>query len=191
MASLALARNHRTSGSAGIAPRQRGPDPAGTPLAFERARPSRRRQHGSAQDAGSIHDWVARRVATARISPKRTPRFRLAPRGGQNGAHPGYRAILHWECALGVLKDLFWFPGRFMCIGSRTPAQGAHPSAVEALGASNGQLPRRWSLLTTPFPKPHGPRSAGVRAGCLGRVWLGLTSGQGILNVYQGGLERD
>ena len=130
-------------------------------------------------------------MATARISPKRTPRFRLAPRGGQNGAHPGYRAILHWECALGVLKDLFWFPGRFMCIGSRTPAQGAHPSAVEALGASNGQLPPRWSLLTTPFPKPHGPRSTGARAGCLGRVWLGLTSGQGILNVYQGGLERD
>ena len=28
--------------------------------------------------------------------------------------------------------------------------QGVHPSAVEALGLRNGQLPARWSLLTPP-----------------------------------------
>ena len=39
----------------------------------------RRRQHGSAQNGGSVHDWPARRVETAQISLKRTPRFRLAP----------------------------------------------------------------------------------------------------------------
>ena len=78
-----------------------------------------------------------------------------------------------------------------MCIGSRTPAQGAHPSAVEALGVRNADLPVGWSLPTTPSPKPYAPQSAGVRAGCPRRVWLGLTSGQGISNLYQGGLERD
>ena len=164
MASIALAQHHRTSGSAGTAPRQRGPDPAGAPLAFERARPSGRRQHCSAQNAGSIHDWVVRRVETARISLKRTPRFRLAPRGGQNGTRPGYRAILHGECALGALEGRFWFPGRSGHIGGRAPAQGVHPSAVEALGARNADLPGGWSLPTTPSPKPHGPRSTGARA---------------------------
>jgi hypothetical protein len=151
VASIALAQHHRTSGSAGTAPRQRGPDPAGAPLAFERAtsvraRPSARRQHCSAQNAGSIHDWVVRRVETARISLKRTPRFHLARRRAQNGACPGYRAILPGECALGALERLFWFPGRFMCIVSRTPAQGAHPSAVETLGVRNADLPGGWSL---------------------------------------------
>ena len=161
----ALAQHHRTSGSAGTAPRQRGPDPAGAPLAFERARPSARRQHGLfGSERGSVHDWPARRVETARISLKRTPRFRLARRRAKNGACPGYRAILHGECALGVLKDLFWFPGRFVCIGSRTPAQGAHPSAVEALGVRNADLPVGWSLPTTPSPKPYVPQSVGVRA---------------------------
>ena len=52
------------------------------------------------------------------------------------------------ECALRVLKDLFWFPGRFVCIGSRTPAQGAYPIAVEALGLRNADLPGEWSLST-------------------------------------------
>ena len=151
--SLALATHHRTSGSARTAPRQRCFDPAGAPFAFGRTWPSGRHQPGLAQNAGSIHDWVVRRVETARISLKRTPRFRLAPRRTQNGACPGYRAILHGECALGVLKDLFWFPGRFMCIGSRTPAQGAHPSAVEAPGARNADLPGGWSLSTTPLSK--------------------------------------
>ena len=51
----------------------------------------------------------------------------------------------------------------------------------------NGQLPPRWSLLTTPFPKPHGPRSAGVRAEGPRPVWVGPLSGQGISNLYQGG----
>ena len=185
MASLALARNHRTSGSAGIAPRQRGPDPAGTPLAFERARPSRRRQHGSAQDAGSIHDRTVHRVETARMSLKRTPGSRLAPRGGQNGARPGYRAILHGEYALCALEGLFGFPCRSVRIGGHASAQGVHPSAVETLGVHNGQLPSRWSLLTTPSPKAHGPRSAGVRAEGPGRVRVGLLSGQGVSNLYQ------
>ena len=177
MASIALAQHHRTSGSAGTAPRQRGPDPAGAPLAFERARPSGRRQHGSAQDVGSIHDWVARRVETARISLKRQPGSRLAPRGGQNGARPGYRAILHEECALGVLKDLFGFPGRSVRTGGDVPAQGVHPSAVEALGVRYADLRGGWSLPITPSPKPNVPQSAGVRAGCPRRVWVELTSG--------------
>ena len=115
-------------------------------------------------ERGSVHDWVARRVETARISLKRTPRFRLAPRGGQNGTRPGYRAILHGECALGALEGRFWFPGRSGHIGGRAPAQGVHPSTVEALGARNADLPGGWSLPTTPSPKPHGPRSTGARA---------------------------
>ena len=74
-----------------------------------------------------------------------------------------------------------------MCIGGRTLAQGLHPSAVEAPGAYNGQLPWRRSLLTTPFPKPHWPRSVGVRAEGPRLVWGrgGLLSGQGVLNLYQ------
>ena len=117
----------------------------------------------SAQNGGSIHDWVARRVETARISLKRTPRFRLAPRGGQNGTRPGYRAILHGECALGALEGRFWFPGRSGHIGGRPPTQGVHPSAVEALGARNADLPAGWSLPTTP---PQNPMARGrpVRA---------------------------
>ena len=98
------------------------------------------------------------------MSLKRTPRFRLPPRRAQNGACPGYGAILRGECALCVLNDLFWCPGRFMCIESRTPAQGAYPSAVEALGVRNADLPGEWSLSTTPSPKPHGQRSTGARA---------------------------
>ena len=74
-----------------------------------------------------------------------------------------------------------------MCIGGRAPAQGAHPSAVEALGVRNGQLPERGSLLTTPSPNLYGPRSVGVRAEGPGRVWMGPLIGQGISNVYQGG----
>ena len=111
------------------------------------------------------------------MSLKRPPGSHLAPRGGQNGALPGYGAILHEECVLDALKGGFWLPGRFVCIRGRAPAQDGHPSAGAALGVPNANLPVRWSLLTTPFPKPHGPRSAGVRAGCLGRLWLGLTSG--------------
>ena len=42
-------------------------------------------------------------------------------RRAQNGACPGYRAILPGECALGALEGLFWFPGRFMCIGGEAP----------------------------------------------------------------------
>ena len=162
-------------------------DLVGAPIAFERARPSGRRQHCSAQNAGSIHDWVVRRVETARISLKRTPRFRLAPRRTQNGACPGYRAILHGECALDALKGGFWLPGRFVCIRGRAPAQDGHPSAGSAHGVPNANLPVRWSLLTTPPPKPHVPQSVDVRAGCPRTVWVSLTSGQGVSNLYQGG----
>ena len=159
-----LAQHQRTPGSAGTAPRRRGPDPTGAPLAFERARPSQRAAHGSAPERGSVHDWVARRAETARISLKRKPRFRLAPRGGQNGPRPGYVAILHGEWALGALEGRFWFPDESGHIGGRAPAQGAHPSAVEALGVPNADLPGGWSLPTTPSPKPQGPRSTGARA---------------------------
>jgi hypothetical protein len=51
----------------------------------------------------------------------------------------------------------------------------------------NADLPGEWSLSTTPSPKPHGPRSTGARAERRRRVWLGLTSGQRISNLYQGG----
>ena len=76
------------------------------------------------------------------------------------------------EFALGALEGRFWLPGRSVCIGGRDPAQGVHPSAVEALGVRNGQLRSRWSLLTTPSPNPHGPRSAGVRAEGPRLVWV-------------------
>ena len=114
----------------------------------------RRRQHGWAQNARSIHDWWASRVETARISLKHMRRFRLAPRGGQNGARPGFRAIQHGECALGSLEGRFCLPGRCVRIGGRAPAQGADPIVMEALGVRNGQLPLRWSLLTTPVRNP-------------------------------------
>ena len=174
---MALATHHRISGSAGTAPRPWGPDPAGAPFAFGRTWPSGRHQPGLAQNAGSIYDLVVRRVETARISLTHTPRFRLAPRGGQNSARRGYGAILHEECALDALKGGFWLPGRFVCTRGRAPAQDGHPSAGKALGVPNANLPVRWSLLTTPSPKPHLPQSVGLRAGCLRRVWVGLTSG--------------
>ena len=160
---MALAQHQRTSGSARTAPRRRGPDPTGAPLALERARPSQRAAHGSAPERGSVHDWVARRAETARISLKRKPRFRLAPRGGQNGPRPGYVAILHGEWALGALEGRFWFPDGSGHIGGRAPAQGAHPSAVEALGVPNADLPGKWSLPTPPRPNPKA-RGRPVRA---------------------------
>ena len=174
---MALATHHRTSGSATTAPRQGCFDPARATFAFGRTWPSGRHQPGLAQNAGSIHDWVVRRVETARISLTHTPRFRLAPCVGQNSARPGYGAILHEECALDALKGGFWLPGRFVCIRGRAPAQDGHPSAGAALGVPNANLPIRWSLLTTPPPKPHVPQSVGLRAGCLRRVWVGLPSG--------------
>ena len=37
-----------------------------------------------------------------------------------------------------------------------------------------------------PLPQtPHGPRSVGVRAECPRPVWVGLSSGQGVSNLYQ------
>ena len=63
-----------------------------------------------------------------------------------------------------MLKDLFGFPGRSARTGGDAPTKGVHPSAVEAPGARNADLPGGWSLSTTPSPKPHVPQSAGVRA---------------------------
>jgi hypothetical protein len=137
-------KHHRTSGSArGDRASTAGPRSGRSTSRVASARGHRRGANTvRLRTWRSVHDRPARRVETARISlkVKRTPRFRLARRRAQNGTCPGYRAILHGECALGVLKDLFWFPGRFMCIGSRTPAKGAHPSAMEAPGARNADL---------------------------------------------------
>ena len=163
MASIALAQHHRTFGSAGTAPRQRGPDPAGAPLAFERARPSQRAAHGSAPERGSVHDWVARRVETARISLKRTPRFRLAPRGGQNGARPGLGRF----CTGSALSAL-WKAGSGFPIDPGT-------SEAAPLLRSPTQVLRRRSARPTPTlpedgrclpPLPPNPMARGrsVRA---------------------------
>ena len=85
------------------------------------------------------------------MSLKRTPRFRLAPRRAQNGACPGYGAILRGECALCVLDDLFWCPGRFMCIGGRTPAtQGAHPKCKSQAAGAALSVGAQW--LTSRMP---------------------------------------
>ena len=135
------------------------------------------------------------RVETAQHSLKRTPRFNLAPREAQNDARPEYRAILQGECALGAVEGRFGLPGRFMCIGSRTPAQGAHTSATKALGVRNGQLSSRWSLLTTPSPKPYGTCHKPTIGRCASRgpwaspgvplEWLGR------LQFVPGGLEGE
>jgi hypothetical protein len=131
-----------------------------------RASQPRRRQHCWAQNATSIHDWWASRVETARISLKHMRRFRLAPRArGQNGARPGFRAIQHGECALGALEGRFCLPGRCVRIGGRAPTQGVHPSAMEVLGARNGQLPLRSRCLPPPSQNPMcGNRSVPARA---------------------------
>ena len=68
-----------------------------------------------------------------------------------------------------------------MCIGGRTPTQGAHPSAGAAAA-------RRAQWLTSivaggayhPSPKPNVPRSAGVRAESPKRVWVSRLSGWGL-----------
>ena len=169
-----------------------GPDRVGAPFAIERAAIPGGANNGSAKNGGSIHDWAVRRVETAQIGLKRTPGSRLAPHRAQNGAPPGYRAILHGECALGALNDLFGFPSGSVRVGGHAPAQGVHPSAVKAPCARNADLPVGRSLSTTPSPKPHVPQSAGVRAEGPRPVWVELTSGQGIFNfVTRVGRERD
>ena len=61
----------------------------------------------SAQNCRSVHDRVVHRVETARISLSKT-HAKIPPRApwAQNGARPGYRAILHGEFALGALPLL-------------------------------------------------------------------------------------
>ena len=152
-------------------------DLAGARFAFERARPSPEAPTRFGPERGSVHDWRGRRVEKAKISLECPPGFHLAPRRVQNGARPGFRAILHGECALGALEGRFWFPGRSGHIGGRTPAQGVHPRAVEALGARNADLPVGWSLSTSPSPKPYVPQSVCVRAEGPRPVWVDLTSG--------------
>ena len=111
------------------------------------------------------------------FSLKRRPRFHLAPRVGQNGASPGFRAIQHGEWALGALEDRFCVPGTCVRIGGRAPTQGVHPSAMEVLGARNGQLPLGSRCLPPPSPKPHVRQSVVARAEDACRVWEGLLSG--------------
>ena len=166
-----------------------GPDRVGAPFAIERAAIPGGANNGSAKNGGSIHDWAVRRVETARIGLKRTPGSRLAPHRAQNGARPGFRAILHEECALGALNGLFGFPGRSVRIRGHAPAQGATqvPWRRSALSVARADLPPGWSLPTSPSPpKPHTCRNRPVCSSRVPsrRVWLGLASGQGILNVY-------
>ena len=112
-------------------------------------------------------------------------RFRLAPRGGQKGTRPGFRVILHGECALGALEGRFCLPGTCVRIGGRTPTQGVHPSAMEVLGARNGQLPLGSRCLPPPSPKPHVRQSVVARAEDACRVWEGLLSGCSTSDLYQ------
>ena len=118
-------------------------------------RQPRRRQHGWAQNARSIHDSWASRVETARISLKRMRRFRLAPRVGQNGTRPGFRVIQHGECALGALEGRFWLSGRCVRIGGRAPAQpgpaiGPPPPPPSSRAPCAASPAQRW-----PFWAPH------------------------------------
>ena len=62
MASVALAKHHRTSRSAGTAPRSRGLDLAGARFALERAWPTRAREKGWCRDRRTIYDWPHQRV---------------------------------------------------------------------------------------------------------------------------------
>ena len=71
------------------------------------------------------------------------------------------------EFALGALTGLFWIPGRFESASEAAPLPRAFTQVPWGDGGArvhNGQLARWRSLLTTPSPKPHGPRSAGVCA---------------------------
>jgi len=142
--SLALATHHRTSGSARTAPRQRCFDPAGAPFAFGRTWPSPGRQTGLAQNAGSIHDWVVRRVETARISLTHTPRFRLAPCVGQNGARPDIGRF-----CTGSTLSARWK------VGSGFPADQCVSEAMPLLGEFT-QVSRRCSACATPTFREDG-----------------------------------
>ena len=71
------------------------------------------------------------------------------------------------EFALGALTGLFWIPGRFESASEAAPLPRAFTQVPWGDGGArvhNGQLAVWRSLLTTPSPKPHGPRSAGVCA---------------------------
>ena len=116
-----------------------------------------------------MYDAPYQRVKKVSITLECTPGSHQTQCEAQEGACPERKdAILQGErdrsIALGALEGRFWLPGSSVCIGSRAPAQGVHPSAVEALGVRNADLPGEWSLPTTPSPKPHGPRSTGARA---------------------------
>ena len=74
----------------------------------------------------------------------RTRAAGMGPRAVARGGIRRYPIEMAWEEA--TLSTA--------CGGSRTHAQGADPSVMEALGARNDQLPLRWSLLTTPLRNP-------------------------------------
>ena len=60
-------------------------------------------------------------------------------------------SLLYREFALGALKGRFWFPGRFMCIGGRTPAtQGAHPKCKSQAAGAALSVGAQW--LTSRMP---------------------------------------
>ena len=118
-----------------------------------RAAISGRRQTGLAQNARSIHDWVVRRVETARISLTHTPRFRLAPCVGQNGARPDIGRFCTGEYALGALEGRFGFPGRSVGIGGhRMPLLGEFTGSSPKLT----QVSRRCSACPTPTSTVYG-----------------------------------
>jgi hypothetical protein len=93
--------------------------------------------------------------------------------------------IQHEELALGALEGRLWLPGRCVRIGGHTPAQGVRPSAMEVLGARNGQLPLGSRCLPPPSPKPHVRQSVVARAEDACRVWEGLLSGCSTSDLYQ------
>ena len=85
-------------------------------------------------------------------------------------------------------KEIRWRPPKhrnrlprgLVQVGDALATREAYPDSPMALGTRNADLPAGWSLLTTPSPKLHDPRSARVRApraldefGRASRVWPG------------------
>ena len=76
-------------------------------------------------------------------------------------------------------------PRGLVQVGDALATREAYPDSPMALGTRNADLPAGWSLLTTPSPKLHDPRSARARAEGLGRVWVGVPSDRGVSNACQ------
>ena len=118
------------------------------------------------------------------ITLGRTPGFRQPPCETENGARPAEGRSC-WRSSLSALWKA----------GSGFPVDPCVSDAAPLLRAFI-QVPWRRSACALanftamvaayhPFPKPHGPRSAGVRAERPRPVWVGLLSGWGISNLYQ------